>query len=84
MVDGKAMRMPSDSSEGLTLDLRAAVVLRDIQGLSTEEVTKVLEILVASLTPRVHRSRIQLRKHPVEYSALSLLTASDMDVESDS
>ncbi|HIF43682.1 MAG TPA: hypothetical protein EYG27_07660 [Dehalococcoidia bacterium] len=84
MVDGKAMRMLSDSSEGLTLDLRAAVVLRDIQGLSTEEVTKVLENLVASLKSRLHRSRIQLRKHPVEYSALSLSPASDMDVESDS
>ena len=52
--------------EGITLlpeDLRAAVVLRDIQELSTTEATEVLGITVASLKARLHRGRVLLRKY---------------------
>ena len=47
----------------LSPDLRAAVVLRDIQGLSTEEASEALAISVASLKSRLHRGRILIRKH---------------------
>ena len=57
----------------LSPDLRAAVVLRDIQGLSTEESAEALNISIASLKSRLHRARILLRKHLEEYSSLSLL-----------
>lgn len=59
--------------EFLSPNLRAAVVLRDIQGLSTEESAEALDISIASLKSRLHRARILLRKHLESYSALSLL-----------
>ncbi len=66
----------------LSPDLRAAVVMRDIQGLSTEESAEALDISIASLKSRLHRARIMLRKHLDEYSALSLLSASEAIRES--
>ena len=44
-------------------DLRAAVVLRDIQGLSGEDAAEALGISVASLKSRLHRARVLLRGH---------------------
>ena len=61
--------------DSLSPDLRAAVVLRDVQGLSTEESAEALNISIASLKSRLHRARILLRKHLEEYSSLSLLPA---------
>ena len=56
--------------EGLALlspNLRAAVVLRDIQGLSNEEAAEVLETSLSSLKSRLHRGRVLLRKHLEQY-----------------
>ena len=64
--------------EVLSPDLRAAVVLRDIQGLSTEESADILNISIASLKSRLHRARIILRKHLEEYSSLSLLPSPEI------
>jgi RNA polymerase sigma-70 factor (ECF subfamily) len=44
-------------------DLKAAVVLRDVEELSNAEASDVLEISVASLKSRPHRGRVLLRKH---------------------
>ncbi|MCH8989440.1 MAG: sigma-70 family RNA polymerase sigma factor [Chloroflexi bacterium] len=65
----------------LSPDLRAAVVLRDIQGLSTEESAEALNISIASLKSRLHRARILLRKHLEEYSSLSLLPTQEAQAE---
>ena len=67
--------------EVLSPDLRAAVVLRDIQGLSTEESAEALNISIASLKSRLHRARIILRKHLEEYSSLSLLPTTETESE---
>jgi RNA polymerase sigma-70 factor (ECF subfamily) len=56
--------------EGLSLlpsQLRTAVILRDIEGLSGQEAADVLEISVSSLKSRLHRGRILLRKHLAGY-----------------
>ncbi len=56
--------------EGLSLlpeDLRAAVVLRDVQGLSNEEAAQSLEISVPALKTRLHRGRVLLRKYLQDY-----------------
>jgi RNA polymerase sigma-70 factor (ECF subfamily) len=45
----------------LPIEYRTAVVLRDIEGLSNEEVARVLEISLAAAKSRVHRGRMQLR-----------------------
>jgi len=52
--------------EGLGLlppDLRATVVLRDVQGLSNEEAAEALEITVFALKARLHRACVLPRKH---------------------
>ena len=45
----------------LTPNLKAAVVLRDVQGLSNEEAADALKISVSSLKARLHRGRVLLR-----------------------
>ncbi|HEY2200887.1 MAG TPA: sigma-70 family RNA polymerase sigma factor [Solirubrobacteraceae bacterium] len=42
-------------------DLRAAVVLRDLEGLSTEEAAAVAGVRQAAFKSRLHRGRMQLR-----------------------
>ena len=56
--------------EGIAMlqpDLRAAVVLRDVSGLSNTEAADSLGITVSSLKSRLHRGRILLRKHMSDY-----------------
>ncbi len=50
-------------------DLRAAVVLRDVQGLSNAEAAEALEITVPALKSRLHRARVLLRKFLSDYVA---------------
>jgi len=46
----------------LPLEYRAPLVLRDLVGLSNEEVAGVLEISVAAAKSRIHRARMQIRE----------------------
>jgi RNA polymerase sigma-70 factor (ECF subfamily) len=48
-------------------DYRAAVVLRDVEGLSNEEVAEALEISLAAAKSRIHRGRMQLREQLVRW-----------------
>ena len=50
-------------------DLRAAVILRDVEGLSTREAALVLEIGEPALTTRLHRGRALLRQALADYLA---------------
>ena len=43
--------------------LRETVVLRDVEGLDSEEAARVLGIEVPALKSRLHRARAELRKH---------------------
>jgi len=45
----------------LPVDLRAPVVLRDVEGLSTREAASVLELNEAAFKSRLHRGRMALR-----------------------
>jgi RNA polymerase sigma-70 factor (ECF subfamily) len=45
----------------LPADHRAALVLRDLVGLSNQEVAAILEISVAAAKSRIHRARMQIR-----------------------
>lgn len=49
--------------------LRTAFVLRDIQGLSTQEAAAALEISESALKVRLHRARLQLRESLAWYLA---------------
>lgn len=46
----------------LPFEYRAALVLRDIEGLSNEEVAETLEISLPAAKSRIHRARMQLRE----------------------
>ena len=53
-------------NEGVSMlpdELKAAVVLRDVEGLSNTEAAEILDITVSSLKSRLHRGRVMLRKH---------------------
>jgi RNA polymerase sigma factor (sigma-70 family) len=45
----------------LTPEFRAAVVLCDIEGLSYEEISTVLDVKIGTVRSRIHRGRAQLR-----------------------
>jgi len=49
--------------EGLPAGYRAAVLLRDVEGLSTQDIAEALGLTVANVRTRVHRARLLLRKH---------------------
>lgn len=52
---------------------RAPVILRDIQGLSTEEASAILRVKEQTLKSRLHRGRLMLREHLSDFaSGLSL------------
>jgi len=48
--------------QDLPLLYRAAVILRDIQGLSTEEASSILQVKEQTLKSRLHRGRLMLRE----------------------
>jgi RNA polymerase sigma-70 factor (ECF subfamily) len=50
-----------DALMQLAPDFRAAVVLRDLEGLSTREAASVLDLREAAFKSRLHRGRMQLR-----------------------
>jgi RNA polymerase sigma-70 factor (ECF subfamily) len=45
----------------LTPEYRAPLVLRDVMGLSNQEVADVLELSLAAAKSRIHRARMQIR-----------------------
>ncbi len=47
---------------------RTPIVLRDIQGLSTEEASKVLNVKTQTLKSRLHRGRLILRSRLADFS----------------
>ena len=50
-------------------NLRTAVVLRDVQGMSNSETTEILKITFSSLKFRLHRGRLLLRKRLSDHVA---------------
>jgi RNA polymerase sigma-70 factor (ECF subfamily) len=53
----------------LPLDQRAAVVLRDIEGLSSAEAAAILELAEPALKTRLHRGRMRLRSLLADHAA---------------
>ena len=50
-------------------ELRTAVILRDVEQLSTEEEAKVVEISVPAFKARLHRGRVALQEQLNAYVA---------------
>lgn len=62
--------------ESLPASLRAAFVLRDLQGLNTQEAAEALDITESALKVRLHRARLLLRERLAGY--LSDSTRNDL------
>src|SRR5919201_1002008 len=45
----------------LSIEYRAPLVLRDLEGFSNEEVARILGISLAAAKSRIHRARMQIR-----------------------
>lgn len=58
-----------EAIDNLPTDLKTAVVLRDVQGLSNEEAAETLEISISALKARLHRGRVALRESLSAYIA---------------
>lgn len=52
-------------------DYRAPLVLRDVIGLSNQEVADVLELSVAAAKSRIHRARMQIREQLAKWEEAS-------------
>jgi RNA polymerase sigma-70 factor (ECF subfamily) len=61
LLDRELEQMLRAALGELPADLRAAVVLRDLEGLSTEEAASVTGVRQAAFKSRLHRGRMQLR-----------------------
>ena len=69
----------SQALAGLKKDFRLAVILRDIQGLSYEEIASVLEISVGTVKSRIARGREMLRLSIKQQGRASFLTGCHED-----
>ncbi len=54
--------------DALPADFRAVVVLRDFEGLSNREVSKVLNLSIPAVKSRLHRGRLFLRNRLEKYT----------------
>jgi RNA polymerase sigma-70 factor (ECF subfamily) len=62
LMSGEAREYMDQAVEQLSPTLRAVFVLRDIEGLSTEETSSVLNLSEAAVKTRLSRARMRLRE----------------------
>ena len=70
---------PADWSSLLPAVYRVPVILRDIQGLSTEEASAVLKVKPQTLKSRLHRGRLMLREHLADFADGVMLHARESE-----
>jgi RNA polymerase sigma-70 factor (ECF subfamily) len=66
-MTAEAMTQLDQAMDELSPALKAAFVLRDLQGLSTEQAAETLEISESALKTRLSRARLQLRESLSSY-----------------
>ena len=64
ILDHEFERVLEQALDRLPAEWRLAVVLRDIEGLSTEEAAEITGVRQAAFKSRLHRGRMQLRSPP--------------------
>lgn len=67
VLTGELRQAMDEAVNGLPDTLRAAFVLRDLEGLSTKEAADALAISESNLKVRLHRARLQLRETLATY-----------------
>ena len=68
-LSGELLQVLEEAIQSLPATLRVAFVLRDIQGLSTQEAAEALGISESAVKVRLHRARLQLRERLAGYLA---------------
>ena len=66
-AQGHLRRVLEDAVRALPIEYRAPLILRDVEGLSTEEAADVMELGQAALKSRLHRARLAVRRAVDEY-----------------
>jgi RNA polymerase sigma-70 factor (ECF subfamily) len=56
-----------DAVRALPIEYRAPLILRDVEGLSTQEAAEVMELGEAAFKSRLHRARLAVRRAVDEY-----------------
>ncbi|HKI91949.1 MAG TPA: sigma-70 family RNA polymerase sigma factor [Gaiellaceae bacterium] len=59
---GELRTVLAEEIRALPFEYRTALVLRDVEGFSNDEVAQALEITVAAAKSRIHRARMTLRE----------------------
>jgi RNA polymerase sigma-70 factor (ECF subfamily) len=67
LVSAEAQKHLDQAIQGLPPNLRVVFVLRDIQGLSTQEVSEVLNLSETAVKTRLSRARLRLRQDLTDY-----------------
>jgi RNA polymerase sigma-70 factor (ECF subfamily) len=66
---GDLRRVLERAVRALPADYKAPVILRDVEGLSTQEAAEVMELGEAAFKSRLHRARLAVRRAVDEYFA---------------
>ncbi len=66
-LDGELREVLEQAISRLPDQYRAVFILRDVDGLSNQEVSEILELSIAAVKSRLHRSRLMLRKKLQRY-----------------
>jgi RNA polymerase sigma-70 factor, ECF subfamily len=67
LLTNEALSVISRAIERLPEDFRVVLTLRDVEGMSNEEVARILELSVPAVKSRLHRARLLLRKRLARY-----------------
>jgi RNA polymerase sigma-70 factor (ECF subfamily) len=67
LLSGETRRILDRAIDGLPDHYRAVLVLRDVEGLSNEEVAQVLGETIASVKSKLHRARMAVRERLTQY-----------------
>lgn len=66
-LNAELLQKLEEAISRLPSELRAAVILRDVQGLPNNQAAEVLGVTTSSLKARLHRGRVILRKFLSDY-----------------
>lgn len=66
IIDGDSLRIVKEELFNLPDDYREILILRDIEGLSYNDIVRVLGINLSSVKVRIHRGRAMLKKRLAE------------------
>jgi RNA polymerase sigma-70 factor, ECF subfamily len=79
VMRGQMRQRLIDALAELPTVYRVPVILRDIQGLSTEEASAVLRVKPQTLKSRLHRGRLLLREHLADFAGGVMLHSREIN-----